>query len=181
VIETERLLLRPPQDGDADAVYRHLSDPEVMRWIGLNGEVGTHEDAVERVARWQRVWEVDGFGHFMAVRRDTSETVGRVGLLVWDPATWAHGTRREIGKTAEIELGWTIERAAWGNGFATEAALAIREWAFEEIRPRRLISLIHPENVRSLRVAKKIGETYQHDIVMHHGATVGLWALPSRP
>ena len=103
------------------------------------------------------------------------------GLLVWDPQTWQNGTRSEIGDEAEIELGWTLERAAWGNGFATEAATAVRDWALREVQPRRLISLIHPENVRSIRVAEKIGERYQHDIVMHHGATVQLWALPSQP
>ena len=181
MIETERLLLRMPHEGDADAVYRHLSDPEVMRWIGLNGEVATYEDAVERIVRWQRAWELDGFGHFIAVRRDTGEAVGRIGLLVWDPATWQHGTRHQIGETAEIELGWTLERAAWGHGYATEAALAVRDWALREVRAHRLISLIHPENVRSIRVAEKIGERYQHDIVMHHGATVQLWELASQP
>jgi RimJ/RimL family protein N-acetyltransferase len=49
------------------------------------------------------------------------------------------------------------------------------------VQPRRLISLINPDNVRSIRVAEKIGELYEHDIVMHHGTTVQLWALPSRP
>ena len=181
MIETERLLLRLPEPEDADAIYRHLSDAEVMRWIGISGEIGTHADAVERAGRWQRAWELDGFGHFIAVRRDTGEAVGRIGLLVWDPQTWRNGTRSEIGDEAEIELGWTLERAAWGNGFATEAATAVRDWALREVQPRRLISLIHPENVRSIRVAEKIGERYQHDVVMHHGATVQLWQLASQP
>ena len=84
-------------------------------------------------------------------------------------------------QSAETELGWGLEHVAWGHGYATEAAIAVRDWALREVQPRRLISLIHPENVRSIRVAEKIGEHYQHDIVMHHGATVQLWALPSRP
>jgi len=114
-------------------------------------------------------------------RQDTGDFVGRVGILVWDPATWEPGTRHEIGDEAEIELGWTLERAAWGHGFATEAAVAVRDWALREVQPRRLISLIHPENVRSIRVAERIGERYQHDIVTYHGVTAQLWALPSRP
>jgi RimJ/RimL family protein N-acetyltransferase len=180
VIETERLLLRLPEPEDADTIYRHLSDPEVMRWIGINGEPGTYPDAIERAARWRRAWELDGFGHFIAVRRDTGVAIGRIGLLVWDPRTWQNGTRSEIGDDSEIELGWTLERAAWGHGFATEAAIAVRDWALREVHPRRLISLINPENMRSIRVAEKIGERYEHDIVMRHGATVQLWALPSR-
>jgi RimJ/RimL family protein N-acetyltransferase len=180
VIETERLLLRLPELTDADAIYRHLSDPEVMRWIGVNGEPGTRADAVERAERWQRNWQLDGFGHFIAVRRDTGDVIGRVGLLCWDPQTWRNGTRTEIGDDAEIELGWTLERTVWGYGFATEAAAAVRDWALREVQPRRLISLIHPENVRSIRVAEKIGERYQQDIVMHHGSTAQLWALLSQ-
>jgi RimJ/RimL family protein N-acetyltransferase len=150
-----------------------------MRWIGVDGATGTFTDAEVRVARWRRTWELDGFGHFMVVRQDTGDVVGRVGLLVWDPRTWQHGTRSEIGDEAEIEVGWGFERAAWGQGYATEAALAVRDWALREVELRRLISLIHPENARSIRVAEKIGETYQHDIVMHHSATVQLWALAS--
>ena len=181
MIETERLLLRLPEPEDADAIYRHLSDPEVMRWIGATGETGTRADAVERAERWQRAWDLDGFGHFIAVRRDTGAAIGRVGLLVWDPHTWQNGTRSEIGDHAEVELGWTLERTAWGHGFATEGAVAVRDWALREVQPRRLISLIHAENARSIRVAEKIGERYELDIVVHHGATVQLWALPSRP
>jgi RimJ/RimL family protein N-acetyltransferase len=48
------------------------------------------------------------------------------------------------------------------------------------VQPRRLISLIHPDNVRSIRVAEKIGERYEHDVVMHHGGTAQLWQLASQ-
>jgi len=179
VIETERLLLRPPEVGDEDAVFRFVSDPEVMRWIGNDGQTGTYADAVERIALYCRAWELDGFGHFMVVRKASGDTIGRVGLLVWDPQTWQHGTRSEIGDRAEVELGWSLERAAWGHGYATEAATAVGDWAFGHVPASRLISLIHPENVRSLRVAQKIGSRYQHDVVVHHGATAQLWALAS--
>jgi ribosomal-protein-alanine N-acetyltransferase len=179
VIETERLLLRPPQASDVNAVYRVISDPDVMQWIGVNGKTGTFADAVDRIGFYTRAWKLDGFGFFMLVPHGRSEPVGRVGLLVWDPKTWRNGTRAEIGERGEIELGWTIERAAWGQGYGTEAAVAIRDWAFSEVKPTRLISLINPANVRSRRVAEKVGETYQHDVLMHHGATAGLWAVPS--
>ena len=178
MIETERLVLRPPKDGDVSAVYRFVADPEVMRWIGDEGRTGTYADAVDRIERYRRAWELDGFGHFMVVPKASGEPIGRVGILVWDPRTWEHGTRRDLGDAAELELGWTLERAAWGHGFATEAAIAVLGWAFRELQPPRLISLIRPDNVRSLRVAQKVGERYRHDVTIN-GTTVQLWELAS--
>jgi RimJ/RimL family protein N-acetyltransferase len=180
LIETERLLLRPPEPEDAAAIARQLADPEVMRYIG-RGETGDLGDAVEQVAKMRQGWDDDGFGRFVVLRRDTGGAIGRVGLLVWDPLTWQNGTRREFGDDAETELGWTLERAAWGQGFATEAAAAARDWAVSDVRPRRLISLIHPENARSQRVAQRIGEEYERDVVTVRGVAVQLWALASTP
>lgn len=179
MIETDRLVLRPPEERDVEAVHRFVVDPEVMRWIGRDGNVETYDGALERIARYRRAWDVDGFGLFMVLLKGSGQAIGRVGLLVWDPATWRNGTRAELGDSSELELGWTLERAAWGHGFATEAASAIGDWAFRELEPERLISLIHPDNVRSLRVAQKIGEHYVRDIPLH-GDTAQLWALASR-
>jgi ribosomal-protein-alanine N-acetyltransferase len=177
VIETPRLLLRVPEPEDAQAILRYLADPEVMRWIGRHGETGNYDDAVARIERWRRAWELDGFGLFVVERRIDETVIGHNGLLAWDPNAWQNGTRRELGDDAEIEIGWTIERDAWGNGFATEAATAVRDWAFREVQPRRLISLIHPENERSQRVARKIGERHERDVVIHHGSPAQLWTL----
>src|SRR5262249_45271274 len=116
VMETDRLLLRPPDEGDVAAVYRFVADPKVMRWIGDDGRTGTYDDAVDRIERYRRAWELDGVGHFMVVSKASGEPIGRVGILVWDPRTWEHGTRRELRDAAELELGWTLESAAWGRG-----------------------------------------------------------------
>jgi RimJ/RimL family protein N-acetyltransferase len=178
VIETERLLLRLPEDGDVDSIYRFVADPEVMRWIGEDGRTRGYADAVDRIERYRRAWELDGFGHFMVVPKGSRDAIGRVGILVWDARTWHHGTRRELGEAAELELGWTLERAAWGHGFATEAATAVAEWAFRELQPPRLISLIRPDNARSLRVAQKVGQRYERDVTVN-GAAAQLWALAS--
>ena len=177
MIETERLLLRPPESNDVMAVYRLISDPEVMRWLSQGGEPETLDDAAARIDRWTRAWEIDGFGHFIVVRRDTGTAVGRVGFLVWDDEPWNPGLRAEIGDDAEIELGWSLERVAWGHGYATEAARAARDWGLEHVEMRRLISLIAHENLRSQRVAVKIGETYRHDVTIEGGLTLGLWQL----
>jgi len=174
VIETERLSLRPPVPEDAPTVAEAIADAEVMRFIG---ETGTIDDAVERVESARRAWSEDGFGPFIVIRKSDRAPLGRVGLLAWDPATWRIGLRSEIGEGSEIELGWTLSRHAWGFGYATEAAAAVRDWALCEVRPARLISLIHAENERSMRVATKIGEHFSHTITTHRGMQAQLWTF----
>lgn len=176
-IETERLLLRRPVPADAAPLLEGLGDPEVMRYIG-RGETGTLLDAIEQVDRMVRAWQADGFGRFVVERAADGAVIARVGLLAWDPVTWSSGVRSEIGDRAEVELGWTLARSAWGLGYATEAARAARDWALAEVRPRRLISLIHPENERSKRVAEKLGERFEHEITTKRGVPAELWVLP---
>jgi len=177
VIETERLLLRRPEPRDVDAVARYIADPDVVRYLG--GTPGTRQDAMERLELWRAAWDADGFGVFSAELRDSGEWNGRVGLLAWDPLGWRHGTRAAIGERAEIEVGWTLDRDAWGHGYATEAAIAVCDWALHEVRPRRLISLIIPENIRSRRVAERIGERHEENVLVEESIEVELWALPS--
>ena len=59
-----------------------------------------------------------------------------------------------------FEVGWTLARAAWGNGYATEGARRALEYAFDELGEEKVISVIHPENAASIRVAEKIGERF---------------------
>ena len=96
---------------------------------------------------------------FVVERRDDGRVLGRAGFLRWDPQTW------EVGGS-ETELGWGLAREHWGRGYATEAALALRDWGIAERGLTRLISLIRPENKRSIRVAEKIGERFERDVVV---------------
>jgi RimJ/RimL family protein N-acetyltransferase len=175
VIETDRLLLRRPAAHDAEAVAEAMADEEVMRFIGL-GTTSTLEESRAHVEWMQRAWSEDGFGAFIVVRKADAATLGHVGLFAWDPTTWRPGIRREIGD-AEIELGWMLARDAWGRGYASEAAAAARDWALSEVRPSRLISLIHPQNDRSTRVATKIGEHLETRVTTYLGVPTDLWTF----
>jgi RimJ/RimL family protein N-acetyltransferase len=177
-LETDRLLLRQPRDEDTAAIAEQMGDPDVMRYIG-HGDTGTFEHAVAYVRRMQRAWSLDGFGRFVVVRKADGVPVGRAGLLAWDPDVWRSGTRAEIGPHAEVELGWTLARAAWGHGYATEAAIAARDWALHDVRPSRLVSLIHPENERSQRVARRLGERVERAVTTHRGVPAELWTFKS--
>lgn len=174
-IETERLLLRMPRPEDLEALLPMHADPEVMRWIG---GVRDRAETEAAVARWLELWDANGIGHFVAERRADGVVLGRVGFVVWDTRTWEIGTREGAGTAAQPELGWAIAREHWGNGFATEGARAARDWFLAGHGDERLVSVIAPENVRSRRVAEKLGcvpgETFE---LAAHGHAV-LWEHP---
>ena len=166
-------MLRPVKADDVDAFLEFVGDTEVMEWT--HGETGGRELAEELVARWLRRWEANGVGPF-AVLAD-GVVVGRTGLLVWDDRTWATAYLADAGEHAEYELGWAILSRCWGRGYATEAARAVRAWAFAERGIERLISLIDPANVRSIRVAEKLGAQAEQLVQTVHGPAV-VWLHP---
>jgi RimJ/RimL family protein N-acetyltransferase len=177
-IETKRLVLRTPTPADAGELAGIYGDAEVMRFIGAGTPLSPDQTA-RAVDTMVRRWQLDGFGLF-SVRRDDGCLLGEIGLLAWNPADWSTGSRREIGDSAEIEIGWTLGREHWGRGYATEAATAVRDWALGELGLERLISLIQPGNAASIRVAEKLGERYERDIVTIGGQTAHVYAVTGR-
>jgi ribosomal-protein-alanine N-acetyltransferase len=168
VIESARLLLRKPRLEDAADLAVAYADPEVVRFMG-DGSTATREQIEEGIHEWLERWDSWGLSLCSLERREDGRVVGRAGFLLWDPETW------EVGGT-ETELGWLLAREYWGQGYATEAALALRDWAFEERRLARLISLIDPANVRSIRVAERLGERYERDVEVR-GKTSRLYSV----
>jgi RimJ/RimL family protein N-acetyltransferase len=142
-IETERLLMRGWRDSDTDAWAELCADDEVMRSLGREGGISLG-DAWRDMAIMAGHWALKGFGHWVLESRATGELVGRAGL--YHPADWPG-----------LEMGWTVARPQWGNGYAGEAARATMEWARTELGADHLISLIADDNHRSQRVAEKLG------------------------
>ena len=162
MLRTPRLVLRRLTGDDLPAYAALVSDPEVMRFIGGSRAV---REAARSIAAINARYEEDGFGVLGIERRADARLIGRVGFWVWDRTDWTSGhTRHGLGERAEVELGWALMRSAWGYGFATEAAAAMRDHAFRQLRLTRLISLIHPENDRSLRLAHRLGAIHEQDI-----------------
>jgi len=89
-------------------------------------------------------WGLRGFGLWAVEERSTGELVGRVGC--WRPEGWPG-----------LEIGWTLRRASWGRGYATEAARSALDVALEELKQSHVISMIHSENAASIRVARRLG------------------------
>jgi RimJ/RimL family protein N-acetyltransferase len=149
-----------------DDLSEFVADETVQRWVN-----GLGEDPADVIERWVGRWERNGIGPFV-VELDGA-LIGRVGFLVWDARTWETSTHDVAGEHAEVELGWAILSRQWGHGYATEAARAARAWIDRE----RIISLIHPDNLRSQRVAEKLGARIERRVATPHGPA-DVWVHP---
>jgi RimJ/RimL family protein N-acetyltransferase len=180
VIRTSRLVLRPPRPDDLDALSRVFGDPKVMRLVGAGRALGPSE-VEAMVDRMVRFFAADGFGQLAVVRVADGRVIGRVGLLPLDPETWRPAPYAELGPSAAIELGWALVRDAWGLGYAFEAAAAVVDWARGPLGLLRLVSIVQHGNERSARLAERLGERFERDIVTSFGRPARLYGLELRP
>lgn len=166
-LETERLRLRQWRVGDWEGLHRAYGDPEVMRWHGRPNGLSLAETAYA-IGRMSAQWEERGYGMWAAEERDGGELVGRIGLL-YHPDSPAEDDR--------VEIAWSLQQDRWGRGYATEGALAARDWAFRRLDIPRLVSITIPENRRSWHVMEKLGLTRRAERQPWHGFDVEWWAL----
>jgi RimJ/RimL family protein N-acetyltransferase len=146
-LATNRLILRNYRLSDFEAHYRLHSDPGVMRYL-IGGRPMTRLEAWRHMAFLVGHWELLGYGYFAAEEKATGKFVGRVGFT--NPDGWPG-----------FEIGWTLLPEFQGKGYATEAGSFLLEYAFNEMRRDHVISVIHPDNTASIRVAERIGETLE--------------------
>lgn len=163
-IRTERLILRPIALEDLDAYAAIYADPDVVRFLS-DGETATGDETREWIEGSIRRNELDGWDRRSVLLGSDGTVIGRCGLSIW-----------EIEGHTEHEIGWVLDRERWGCGYATEAAIAMRDRAFGELGLTRLISLIDGGNDASKNVARKLGLGYERQVEFH-GRTVELFAL----
>jgi ribosomal-protein-alanine N-acetyltransferase len=168
MVGTDRLILRPLEAADLDAFARMFADPEVVRYVG-DGTTATSDEAREWLARRIGQYAADGRGMLAVVRRSDGAVIGRCGLTRWT-----------IDGVVEDEVGYLLDRAVWGFGYATEAARAMRDHAIETHRLTRLIALIDHGNEASVRVAVKLGMAYERDVESHPGKRTRLFSTGRR-
>jgi RimJ/RimL family protein N-acetyltransferase len=146
-LETARLRLRPWRDDDLDAYASMCADPEVMRYMG-SGATLSRGDAWRSMAMFVGHWQLRGFGTWAVEEHAEHRFVGRVGLH--RPEGWPG-----------VEVGWMLDRAIWGRGYATEAGRVSLDYAWRVLGADHVVSLIAPENAASIRVAERLGESLE--------------------
>ena len=143
ILETPRLVLREFALQDAGALEPVLGDPLTMEYYPAPLDKKGIESWIERnLERYRR----NGHGLWAMVLKDSKELIGDCGCIM-----------QEVEGMDQVEVGYHVRRDLWGNGYATEAARACMQYAFERLGATRVISMIRPPNVRSRRVAEKNG------------------------
>ncbi len=143
-VRTDRLVLRSWTAADIPAYTQMALHPEMSRYTGSpSSEAAVWSMFAHQIGHWA----LNGFGMWLAHDRQTGEFVGRAGLY------------REYGWPG-LEAAWTIRRERWGEGFATEGGTAAIHYAFTYLDTDRVISIIHPDNAASIRVAEKLGMSF---------------------
>ena len=144
-IETPRLYLREWKESDLEPYAALNADKEVMEFFP---SMLTAEESHAQIGRITEHLEKYGFTLFAAERKDNGHFIGFTGL--------AHA-KFESEFTPCIEIGWRLSKANWGQGFATEAALACLEFGFDQLDLKEVYSFTSVHNKRSEHVMKKIG------------------------
>ena len=190
-IESERLVLRRITRDDYDFFARIHAMPEVRRYIG-NGRPHSAEESRAWIERMLATYESLNLGQLAVVRKSDGQLIGRCGLsdLVVEanaaPGTIPRGWFQRAQVPARIELihaldlGYTFDPASWGHGYATEAARCVFDYARANLRWSRIVSVIHPDNARSLRVAERCGLRREGQVELMQGVLVQyVWPVRS--
>ena len=147
-ILTERLHLRMFRPDDFEAHALISGDPEVMRYIPPGPM--TRVEAWRQMAQYVGHWQLRGYGIWAVIERSSQKLIGRIGLL-----------NPESGNG--FEVGWALAREAWGKGYALEGTRAALDYAFNVVGWQDAVAVIHPENARSIRVAERLGGTFERN------------------
>jgi RimJ/RimL family protein N-acetyltransferase len=151
ILETNRLLLRRFVINDLDVLFMFYSDPEVIKYIP--DAPRTYDETKEELE-----WFLNGhpkfpeLGLWATIYKEKDQFVGRCGLLPWT-----------IDGQNEVEVAFAFSKEYWGQGLATEVAQALLQYGFEYLQLSRLICLIDHDNQASIKVATKIGMTFEKE------------------
>ncbi|MEH7886082.1 GNAT family N-acetyltransferase [Bacillus sp. JJ1609] len=143
VICTERLILRRMTKEDTGNLVEIFSDPVAMRYYP---STKNESETMEWINWTLKNYDEYGVGLWIVEDKVTGEFLGQCGIVP-----------QEVEGVMEMEIGYLFVRRVWGKGYATEAALACKNYGFERLKLNRLVSLPDVNNIPSTKVAKRIG------------------------
>ena len=154
ILETERLILREMCQSDFPLLCKHLQDEEVMyAYEHAFSDAEVQEGLDKQIQNYNQY----GFGVWAVILKENKELIGHCGLSM-QPCE-----DREL-----LEIGYIFQKAYWHKGYATEAAIACREYAFDKLNADEVFSLIRVNNIASQHVAQRNGMTIRGTYVKHY-------------
>lgn len=153
IAETQRLILRTIEDGDAERQYRLLNTPAVMARLGGVKEL---QEIEAKHAKSRASYAQDGFSFLMMIEKTTGELVGHCGIKRVD-----NPLARNQG---DHEVGWLVREDRWRRGYAEEAMRAVLDWAFVRVGARHVVALTSQLNVPSWTLMEKLGMRRRADL-----------------
>lgn len=146
MLETERLILRPLDKNDIDAVYAMRRDAAIMKFIREPQNLNETIDWIELVSSR---WRAEKIGFCAMIEKKTENFLGWCGI-------W------KLKETGDFEIGYATAEIAWRKGFATEAARKFLDYGFTNLDCESISAVARPENTASIRVMEKLGMTYDY-------------------
>ncbi len=169
VLTTPRLRLEPMTDDHLDGLNALNSDPEVMRY--LSGQPETRDETMAIIERVKGRWRELGYSWWTIFDRATDAIVGAGAI---------QNLRRDAAPLPDpgcpLEIGWRLRRDAWGRGLATEAALAMGDFAFDTLHATELLAVCHPDNTASSSVMARLGMR-DEGLQRWYGKALATWRI----
>jgi RimJ/RimL family protein N-acetyltransferase len=163
ILETKRLQLREMTIEDVDSLFPILSDPIAMQYYPKPFDRIMTIEWIE----WNlRNYSTYGFGLWGVIHKADGQFIGDCGLTI-----------QCVDDIRETEIGYHIMRSYWNQGMATEGARACRDFAFDKLKSRRVISWMHPDNIASRRVSEKIGMRLEKETVDKFGNPAAVFSM----
>jgi RimJ/RimL family protein N-acetyltransferase len=145
--------MRPFEADDVTVAHEWFGDSEVMRFTPTGADASIEKTAA-RVEKYFQHQQRHGFSKWIVTHRNDGTPIGDAGLMY-------------LPDSEDVELGYRLRRSMWGRGLATEVAGAWLEYGFENLRLDRVLAVVHPENLDSVRIVEKIGmKMLRHDSLL---------------
>jgi len=151
IFETKRLFLRKLTPNDIDSLVDFFTDADALKYLPSTKDIDGIKDWISLV---QKSYDHYGYGPWAVIHKSSYEFLGYCGLYL----------QNDVDGIDEIEILYGLIRKSWGKGYATEAAMGIYEYGKNKLNLHRFVSLIEPDNIRSINVAEKIGMKLRNQI-----------------
>jgi RimJ/RimL family protein N-acetyltransferase len=165
IVETERLIVRPWESGDAETLIAIFGDAETVRYLGKGYQHGfSAEQTRAMIAAMRERFAQTGLGVWPVVLKETGAVIGECGLA-------------PVGGSDDVEIAYVFSPAARGKGYASEAAAAVLAYAFETLKLARVVAFVHRGNAASIAVINRLGMRYDRVVRQYQADLMRYLAL----